>query len=247
MNPATTDGHPVVRRVLTGVCKGLFRALTSTTVRGLEHLPVRGPAILAGNHLGPIDPALAMAYMPWPVETLALTDLFQVAGTGTLLRLYGVIPVDRDAHDGGAMVLAVEALNRGRVIGILPEGRVSVTGSLERARTGVAYLALTSGAPVLPCAVTGTERALEELARLRRPRLTLTIGAPVRFGPETLTSPRRRERLREVADEIMYRIAELLPPQYRGVYGVTPPAGSSTARHSAPDAALAERADAALS
>jgi 1-acyl-sn-glycerol-3-phosphate acyltransferase len=223
----STVGHPLVRAFMKGSFRVLFGLLTRTDVRGREYLPASGPVILAGNHLGPIDPVLAGIHMPWPVEPMALIDLFRVPGTGTLLRWYGVIPVNRDAHDGGAMRLALDALAQGRVVGILPEGRMSRSGALERARTGVAYLALTSGVPVVPAAVTGTERALTDLRRGRRPRLTLAIGPPLRFAPETLAGPGKHARLREVTDEIMYRVAELLPPEYRGVYGVVPPADSA--------------------
>jgi 1-acyl-sn-glycerol-3-phosphate acyltransferase len=222
-------GRPLIRWILKGVFSGVFRLLTQTEVRGLEHVPPSGPLIFAGNHLSPIDGVLGGVHMPWPIEGLALTDLFLVPGTGTLLRLYGVIPVDRDAQDGGAVALALEALAQGKIVGILPEGRVSVSGGLERARAGVAYLALVSGVPVLPAAVTGTERALADLSRLRRPRLTLTIGEPMHFGREDLTGPGRHARLREVADQIMYRIAAMLPPRYRGVYSEVPAAGAGAA------------------
>jgi 1-acyl-sn-glycerol-3-phosphate acyltransferase len=234
--PAAASGHPAIRSSLKFVFKALVRVLTRTEVHGLEHVPAEGPLIFAGNHLGLIDPVVGGVFAPWPIEPMALTDLFEVPGTRTLLRLYGAIPVNRDAHDGAAMASALEALSRGKIVGILPEGRVSLTGSLERARTGVAYLALTSGVPVLPAAITGTERALDDLAAARRPRITLTFGAPMLFPREELAGPAKRQRLREVSDEIMYRIAALLPETYRGVYGVVPPM-NATPRHSVTEGA----------
>ena len=230
-DPDAVAGNPLARRVLKGVSRAVFGVLTSTEVCGLEHAPPRGPLIVAMNHVAEIDPAVSTAFLPWPIESLALVDLLSVPGTATLLRLYGVIPVDRDAHNGSAIVLALDALRQDKIVGILPEGRVSLTGGLERARTGVAYLALTSGAPVLPCAITGTEVALARLKRLRRPRLTLTVGQPLQFELENVTGPNRHARLRDVADQIMYRIAALLPARYRGVYGMVPPVGPPP-RHS---------------
>jgi 1-acyl-sn-glycerol-3-phosphate acyltransferase len=220
-------GHPIVRHGLKAMGRGLFAVLTRTEVRGREHIPPKGPIIVAGNHLGPIDPVLTGVQFPWFVEPMALTDLFRVPGTGTVLRLYGVIPVNRDAHDGGAMRLALEALNAGRSVSILPEGRMSKSGALERARTGVAYLALTSGVPVLPVAVTGTEHAVRLLSRGRRPRLSVAIGPPLRFRVERVEGPGKHERLRAVADDIMYAIADLLPAVYRGVYASRPPMASA--------------------
>lgn len=211
--------------------RGLLALLTRTDVRGHEHAPRMGPLIVASNHLGLLDPLLSGAYLPWHMEGMALVDLLRVPGTSQFLRLYGVIPVDRDSHDGGALLPALDALARGKIVSLQPEGRVSLNGGLERARTGVAYLALSSGVPVLPIAITGSERAIDDWKRCRRPPLTLTIGKPVRFAPEAVTGPGRHERLRAVADEIMYRIAALLPPQYRGVYATVPPA-ASVPRHS---------------
>jgi 1-acyl-sn-glycerol-3-phosphate acyltransferase len=214
------NGHPIVRRALTLFFKGLFKLVTKIEVRGLEHVPARGPLICASNHLHNIDPVFAGIVLPWPMDPLALTDLLRVKGTGTLLRLYGVIPVDRKARNGVPLELAVQALNRGRIVLLMPEGRISVTGALERARSGVAYLALIAGVPVLPIALAGTESALSELRKFRRPRLTITIGKPMYFGKESLAQAGGRRRFREVTDQVMYRIAEMLPERYRGVYRV---------------------------
>ena len=96
---------------------------------------------------------------------------------------------------------------------------MSLTGALERARQGVAYLALRSGAPVLPVAITGTERVLSDFRRLRRPRLTLTFGELI-IPPSPASTPQaRRQQMAQLTDEIMHRIVAMLPPEYRGVYG----------------------------
>lgn len=227
------SGHPLVRSGLTLVGRGVLALLARTDVRGREHAPAKGPLIVATNHLGLLDPLLCGAYLPWHMEGMALVDLLRVPGTSQFLRLYGVIPIDRDNHDGGALLPALDALAGGKIVSLQPEGRVSLTAGLERARTGVAYLALSSGVPVLPIAITGSERAIDDWKRCRRPRLTLAIGEPVQFAREAVTGPARHERLRAVADEIMYRIAALLPSSYRGVYATVPPAASMP-RHAKP-------------
>jgi len=198
------------------ILRALMRLLTHTEVRGRESIPPAGPLIVAFNHLSHLDPLLLVALLPYPVEIIALADLLSVPGTAQALRAYGVIPVHRDEFDREVVRRALQVLREGKVLILAPEARRSVTGALERARPGVAYLALKSGAPVLPVAIAGTERFFDELKRLRRPRLSVTFGEPFAFSP--YTEGRRREQRRRATDEVMVRIARMLPPRYRGVY-----------------------------
>lgn len=207
------------RRFACSLFRLLFGLLTRLEVEGLENVPSHGPLIVVFNHLGHLDAALLIAVLPWPVEGIALADLYRVPVTGQLLRLYGAIPVHRDEFDRQVIRRALRALGEGKVLVLAPEARMSVTGALERARPGAAYFALRSGAPILPVAITGPERAYAKWKRLRRPRLTVTIGRPFVLPSYGGGSPTRHEKLAEATDEIMRRIAELLPPEYRGVYG----------------------------
>jgi 1-acyl-sn-glycerol-3-phosphate acyltransferase len=207
------------RRLAQPLMRILLRIFTRWEASGLENLPPGGPLIVAINHLGHLDAPLVIATLPWPVEAVALSDLFRVPVTGQLLRLYGVIPVHRDQFDRQVIRRALQVLDEGKVLILAPEARMSLTGALERARNGVAYLALRSGAPILPVALTGPEKAYAEWMRLRRPRLTVTIGKPFTLPPYQSKGSARREQLAEATDEIMYRLAALLPSEYRGVYG----------------------------
>ncbi|MFQ6016331.1 MAG: lysophospholipid acyltransferase family protein [Anaerolineae bacterium] len=207
------------RRIARPLLRFLFRLLARLEVTGLENVPDGGPLIVAINHLAHLDAPLVFALMPWPMEGIALSDLYQVPVTGQLLRLYGVIPVHRDQFDREVIRRALAVLAEGKVLLLAPEARMSLTGALEKARHGAAYLALRSGAPVLPVAVTGTEKAPTELKRLRRPRLTVSIGQPFSLSSLQSKGVARRQQLAEATDQIMYRIAALLPPEYRGVYG----------------------------
>jgi 1-acyl-sn-glycerol-3-phosphate acyltransferase len=207
------------RRLAQPLMRILLRIFTRWEVSGLENLPPGGPLIVAINHLGHLDAPLVIATLPWPVEAVALSDLFRVPVTGQLLRLYGVIPVHRDQFDRQVIRRALEILAEDKVLILAPEARMSLTGALERARHGAAYLALRSGVPILPVALTGPEKAYAEWMRLRRPRMTVTIGKPFTLPPYQSKGSARREQLAEATDEIMYRLAALLPPEYRGVYG----------------------------
>ncbi|MGH2626678.1 MAG: lysophospholipid acyltransferase family protein, partial [Anaerolineales bacterium] len=135
---------------------------------------------------------------------------------GPFLRMGGGVFIRRGEVDRGALGAALAVLRQGKIFGIAPEGTRSPNGGLIRGRTGVAYLAYHGDVPIVPAAVTGTERVRADLSRLRRPAFTLTIGRP--FHLPHLGHEPRPEDLRRGADEVMCRIAALLPPAYRGVY-----------------------------
>ncbi len=202
------------RRVAVPILRLLFRILTRVEVRGRENVPASGPVIIAINHLGHLDAPLVVAFAPREVEGIALADLYKVPVTGLLLRLYGVIPVHRDEFDRNVIRLSLEALAGGKALALAPEARRSPSRALEKARNGVAYLAMKAEAPVVPAAITGTEDAVEKLLRLRRPRLTLTFGRPIAPPPFS----RDRTALEGFTEKIMREIASMLPPQYRGYY-----------------------------
>ncbi|MFQ5856900.1 MAG: lysophospholipid acyltransferase family protein [Anaerolineae bacterium] len=193
--------------------------LTKLEIRGRENIPPYGPLIVAFNHLSHADAFLMIATMPYSFEAIALTDLLSVPGTGQVLRAYGVIPVHRDQVDREVIRHALQVLQEGGVLALAPEARRSVTGALERARPGAAYLALQSGAPVMPVAITGTDRILTDLKHLCRPRLTVTFGIPFTLSHLGGDGRSRREQRIEAIDEIMIRIARMLPTEYRGEYG----------------------------
>jgi 1-acyl-sn-glycerol-3-phosphate acyltransferase len=195
----------------------LFKVLTRWEVEGRENLPPGGPLLVVFNHLGHLDPALLIATLPWRITGLAVAGLREVPVTGFLLRLGGAIWVNRGHYDREALRKALAVLERGDVLGIAPEGRISVTGALERGKTGPVFLAQRANVPILPIGITGTEEAPEKLKRFQRPHLRVIIG-PVFRLPERLPGRSRKEQLRANSDFIMRRLAELLPERYRGVY-----------------------------
>jgi 1-acyl-sn-glycerol-3-phosphate acyltransferase len=212
-------GRLIFRRWARFVLRVFLRLFTRLKAKGLENIPQGGPLLVAFNHLAHLDVALVLPFMPQPMEGIALENLYHVPVTGQLLRLYGTIPVHRDQFDREVIRRALQVLAEGKILALAPEARMSLTGALERARQGVAYLALRSGAPILPVAITGTEHVPSDLKRLRRPRLTVTFGELIATPPRASKPQARRQQVAEFTDEIMYRIAEMLPPKYRGVYG----------------------------
>ncbi len=201
----------------------VLRLLVGLRVEGLEHVPAKGPVLMVANHLHNADPVLLMAAFPRPIRFMAKKELFEVPVIGWIVRQAGAFPVDRSSPVREVRTLhrTERLLARGMIVGIFPEGMRSVTGGLQEAHPGVAMLALHSGAPILPTAIFGTEVLPFNGRKGRRrgtgrPRVTVRIGVPFHLQP--IAAPHRHEEFAELTDEIMMKIARLLPPRYRGIY-----------------------------
>jgi 1-acyl-sn-glycerol-3-phosphate acyltransferase len=190
-------------------------------VQGLEYIPAQGAGILAANHLGRLDSVLVFSLLERPDATALVADTYK---RNPLLRWLinqvGGIWINREQADLGALRAAREHLRKGGLLGIAPEGTRSRTGALTKAKTGAAYLVDKTGVPVIPIAITGTENAFREWMRLRRPRLNVRVGQP--FCLPTVQRAEREAVLQRNTEEIMCRIAALLPAKYRGVYSDHP-------------------------
>ncbi|WP_307793628.1 lysophospholipid acyltransferase family protein [Actinotalea soli] len=150
----------------------------STTVVGAERVPRQGPVILAANHIGVVDGPLVHGCAPRGTHVLVKVEMFR-GPVGAVLRAAGQIPVDR-RNGRPALTAALAVLRRGGAVGIFPEG-VRGRGDASSARAGVAWLAVASGAPVVPVAVLGTRRTGESVGHLPglRRRLVVEFGEPV--------------------------------------------------------------------
>lgn len=199
-------------RGLLGV---FYRVCSHYEIVGSDNLPPGGPLILAMNHVHMLDAPAVMVAMPWQVSLFAARK-WAGRPLGVLLRAVGAWFINRGEVDRRALRMALGVLRRGGVFGIAPEGTRSPTHQLQAARGGVAYLAYLSGAPILPVAVTGVEQIFPSLLHLRRARVRIIVGRP--FKLPALDHKPRSEELLELADSVMLRLAELLPPEYRGVY-----------------------------
>lgn len=187
-------------------------------VVGLDHVPVDGPLILASNHLNNADPPMIALAIPRHPTFMAKQAMIRWPILGPAFRIFGAFPVRRGQVDRAAMRAAVGVLERGDMLVMFPEGSRSRTGSLTRAHSGTAHIALRSGAPILPVAITGTEVIRWPWLFLKPytvPHVKVTIGEPFLLPPvENLTA----QATSDATSVIMHRIAALLPPEYRGVY-----------------------------
>ena len=155
--PRTTEAvHPPtgLLRLLRPFARWFFERRYDVHVHDAHLVPGTGPAIIASNHIGLLDGPLMAAFTPRPVHALTKKEMFH-GRTGVALRAVGQIPLDRHGVDPTAVKDCLKVLRDGGVVGIYPEGTRG-DGELERFHRGVAYLALATGAPVVPMAVFGT-------------------------------------------------------------------------------------------
>jgi 1-acyl-sn-glycerol-3-phosphate acyltransferase len=194
--------HPSHRllRTLRPAGRAWFRSRYDVRTHGEEHVQRQGPHIIASNHLGLIDGPLLAAFAPRPVHALTKKEMFE-GRTGLALRALGQIPLSRYEVDPSAIKDCLRVLRDGGVVAIYPEGTRG-SGEFRHMRNGVAYLALVTGAPVVPLAVFGTREPGGGLDSIppRGSRFDLVYGPPVYWDPQPW--PRRQANLRQVADSL---------------------------------------------
>lgn len=214
--PRLTLVRRIMRPVLVALIKALALFTLRITARGLENLPRKGPAILVINHLGDADVVLVGAVLPTLPVAMGKIELYDHPFIGPIFRAYGIIWVHRGRPDRRALRAALDGLAEGRIIALAPEGRQSVTGGLEEGTEGAAFLALKSGAPIVPLAMTGTENdaVYPSLRRFKRPVVSLSVGKPFFLREQA----DRQGTMREGTRQIMESLAKLLPASYQGNY-----------------------------
>jgi 1-acyl-sn-glycerol-3-phosphate acyltransferase len=206
----------VLYLVVRFLLRPLFHVALRMHVTGRENVPATGPVILASNHLSFIDSMVIPLSAPRRVHYLAKAEYFTGTGIGgwltrTLFTGLGAMPVQRQTSRAAqeALDTALAVLRRGEGFGIYPEGTRSRDGRLARGKTGVAWLALTADCPVVPVAVSGTDRVQPVDSRWPRPhRVTVTFGTPLTFPEQRGMAGNGRAR-RVVTDRIMEAIADL--------------------------------------
>jgi 1-acyl-sn-glycerol-3-phosphate acyltransferase len=215
----------VKRSTLQHIVRFLMRVLTSTEFLGLENIPTEGGAIIAINHLSYIDIPLLFVNPRRPDITALITTKYK---SHPFIRWFSEtaegIWIDRDIADFTAIREASLALAQGKALGISPEGTRSLSHTLAEGKQGTAMLALKSGVPIVPTGIQGTEDAIAKLKHLRKPHMVARFGKPFTLPPIT-EFDNRAEILQRYTEEIMCRIAVLLPEKYRGAYKDHPQIG----------------------
>ena len=209
----------LMRPALKSVFRLIFHALGRVKISGMENVPRHQPYIVAMNHVSIFDPPFVVSFWPETAEVIGASDVFEKKGQGTILKLYGVIPVHRGDYDRALMDTILDVLKSGQPLVIAPEGGRSHEPALRKAKPGVGYIIEHSAAPVAPVGIVGTtDDYWQRAKRGERPLLEMRIGKLIHFPPMTEKGAARREARQRYADMVMNAIAGLLPEEYRGVY-----------------------------
>jgi len=212
----------VIRAVLKRLATMAIEVMTNLEISGRENLPEKGPLLLVANHFSPVDPVAMIRAAPWPPEFVGGFRMPNAPAVLTWIpALWGYYPVHRGTASRYALRAAQGVLAQDGVMGIFPEAGNWAT-VLRPARPGAAFLAVETGAPILPMGFAGLEDVFANLRRGRRARTVIRIGKI--FGPFRVTARgrARRRQIDEIGHEIMRRIAALIPPERRGHYSDDP-------------------------
>jgi 1-acyl-sn-glycerol-3-phosphate acyltransferase len=204
--------------------RGIIMLVAHVHLRGRYNIPKKGPYIIAANHLSWTDIPFIPAYLPGKVVYMAKEEAFY-GRYGWLSRFLGAFPVKRGEGDRQAIRASQEQLKQKKVFVIFPEGTRSLNGTLGKAHAGLGLIALRAGVPVIPVAIWGSENALKKFGA----HVTISYGEPILLKPKG--SKVTREDIAEATDEVMKRIADMLPERYRGEYGnvrATPPVDTTS-------------------
>lgn len=201
----------------------IVHTVADLKVTGMEHFPKTGACIAASNHLGRLEATLPLVVTDRDDLILFIAEKYRKSALWRFAaRQVDGIFINRFDVDFAALREGYKRLKQGGYLAIAPEGTRSQTGSLSEGKPGAAYLAAKTGAPVVPVAIYGTadQNVVENLKRLRRSKIVVQAGRP--FTIPSLPRKGRDEFLQRQTDEIMCRIAAMLPSRYRGIYAGHP-------------------------
>ncbi len=209
----------------------VFRLFWRPKITGVENVPTEGAVIIASNHLSFIDSVVIPLAVPRRVRFLAKADYFEGTGLrGRAVALFfkavDAVPVNRESQRDAmaSLRLAMDVLKSGSAFGIYPEGTRSRDGRLYQGRAGVGWLAMESGAPVVPVALIGTDRVQPVGARLPRPHpVQVHFGEPVDPAPWIATTGGGGRARREITELVMERIAAMSPQPLAHAFNEPPP------------------------
>lgn len=230
---AEVPGVGFLYYLIRWVIAPLARLVYRPEIEGRNHIPRTGPVILASNHLSFIDSFVIPTFAPRPVYYLAKSSYFDGTGVrGWISRRFfsalGATPVERGAGQAALDALDQQQriLQSGRAIALYPEGTRSLDGRLYKGRTGVAFLALQTGAKVVPVGLSGTNDAMPVGAKWPRlhPKVSIRFGEPLDLTPHGAASSGKARRL--ATDEIMAAIHALSGQELAGAYNEAPAQGA---------------------
>jgi 1-acyl-sn-glycerol-3-phosphate acyltransferase len=205
------------RMIVSRAIRWFFRVLCKVDDAELDKISMTGPLIVAANHVNSIEVPLIFTHLyPRPVRGLAKVETWDNWLFHYLFNLWRVIPIRRGEADLNAFNLSLQALAEGEILGVMPEGTRSHDGKMQKGLPGVVLLALRSKSAIQPMVMYGHETFWSNLRRLRRTPFHIRVGNP--FMLDANGAGLSREVREQMAAEVMYQLAALLPPEYRGLY-----------------------------
>ena len=224
------------RFTMYSILRFLFRNLTRVEVLDAEKVPLDGPCILATNHMSRLDVPLLMITTPRPDLIALVADKYKTNILFSfMVQVTGSIWLDRKKADFTAFRSALDYLRKGGILGIAPEGTRSTVRALLPGKPGAVLLAEKARVPLIPVAITGTEDSMSKLFHLRRPAILVRYGESFSLPP--MDRADRDSWMQQATDEIMCRIAVLLPEKYYGAYAGHPRLLELLAKAGAPSSA----------
>ena len=209
----------IPQKILLATCRPLLNILFSWKVEGRENVPLTGPLILVANHVHVLDPIfLAFSFPRW-IIFVAKEELFRSPFLRFWLRWAGSVSIRREGRVREKQKIlksARDALERGLILGMFPEGGRSHDGKLRKGKPGSAVIASKANVPLLPVGIVGTDKIRGISWLWKRPRIVVNIGKPFKLPP---TSGRMsKSQMQLLTTQLMREIAALLPPEYQGAY-----------------------------
>jgi len=210
-------------RVIRIVFRIVFKIIARIDITGYEYIPESGGAIVVTNHIGRLDAILGVILADRDDFILFVAEKYQKYRFWRWwARRVDAVWLDRYQADFQALRVVLRRLKKGEILGMAPEGTRSESEAMDYGKPGAAYLAVKAQVPIIPVGLTGTEDRVVKyrLRHFRRLDIRIRIGEPFYLPP--LDRKNRDASLAQSTEEIMCRIAVLLPPQYRGVYADAP-------------------------
>jgi 1-acyl-sn-glycerol-3-phosphate acyltransferase len=210
-------------KILRLICRVILRIVARIDQQEMNRIPASGGCLAVSNHLGRLDAILAIILSDRNDIILMVAEKYQKYWFWRwMMRQLDALWLDRHNPDFRALREVQKRLKAGGIAAIAPEGTRSPTAQLQPGKPGVAYLAAKTGVPIVPMSIVGTEdkEVYRRLRRFRRLHITIRVGEP--FTLPMMPRQNRDEFLQQNTDEMMCRIAALLPPKYRGVYADHP-------------------------
>ena len=195
-------------------------AIITLETSGYENMPSTGPCIVACNHVSAFDPQFIGLYLPRYPHFMAKDTLYKTPFLRWVFRMAGSFPVKRNQRDTWALRQAGRVLNAGKVLFMFPEGtRSRDHAKLQEGKVGMVKLATEYNVPIVPAMIFGSQNMRFGLRNVNRVKIQL--APPLNMSDYIGQSPYEQEQLREGTTIVMRHIAAMLPPENRGIYGLS--------------------------